>query len=183
MRRHRYSCSQRDVISRCRLGRSRTTAFRPYSKARRVCLLCISITDLSHLIARSFECIHRFLVKLVKVHFWKRYLRRYEISRDLSDCDSSLRDALALFTVSSESLQWKESCYSQHHRFRFKSAYLNKLRTRRNTGRRKPRRSLKRLRMGVCHPPPLTRIYHLNTLGRRKLTQRPWRILQPPKMP
>ena len=142
MRRHPDICSERDLLLRSASG---TRACRPYSKARRVCILCISITaDLSHLITRSFESIHSFLIKLTNRPFLKRYLRRDEISRDLSDYDCSLRDALALFSVSSKMFA-KSLSYSQHYRFRFKSAYLNKFRKRRNTGRRKPRRSLKRL--------------------------------------
>ena len=84
-----------------------------------------------------------FFIKLTNCPFLKRYLRRGEISRDLSDCDSSLRDALGLFIVSFEMFA-KSFSYSQHYRFRFKSVYLNKFWKRRNTGRRKPR-SLKRL--------------------------------------
>jgi len=144
MRRHPRLCSQRDLL--CRL-RCRTRASRPYSKARRVCILCISITvtvDPSHLITRSFEGIHHFFIKLTNRPFLKRYLRRVEISRDLSDCDSSLRDALELFNVSFEMFA-KSLSYSQHYRFRFTSVYLNEFWKRKNTGRRKPRCSLKRL--------------------------------------
>ena len=61
---------------------------------------------------RSFEGIHRFLIKLINRPFLKRYLRRDEILRDLSDCDSSLRDALGLFGVSSETFE-KSVSYSQ----------------------------------------------------------------------
>lgn len=116
-----------------------------------------SITaDLSHPIrvTRSFEKIHYFLIKLTNRPLLKQYLRRDKISRDLSDCDNSLRDALTLFGVSSEMFA-KSLSYSQRYRFRSKSAYLNKPRKRRNTGRRKPRCSLKRLWVVVCQPPPL----------------------------
>ena len=61
--------------------------------------------SLSHPITRSFEGIHHFLIKLTNRPFLKRYLRRDEILRDLQDCDSSLRDALGLFGVSSEPFQ------------------------------------------------------------------------------
>lgn len=65
-----------------------------------------SITaDLSHLINRSFESVYHLLIKLTNRPLFKRYLRREEISRDLSDCENSLRDALVLFSVSSEILQ------------------------------------------------------------------------------
>ena len=61
--------------------------------------------DLSHLIIRSFEGVYHLLIKLSNRPFLKRYLRRDEILRDISDCDGSLRDALGLFGVSSERLQ------------------------------------------------------------------------------
>ena len=56
-------------------------------------------------ITRSFEGVHHFLIKLSNRPFLKRYLRRDEILREISACDSSLRDALGLFGVSSERLQ------------------------------------------------------------------------------
>ena len=155
MRRYSHLCSQRDLWSR---WRSSWRTCLPYSKARRVCILCIFITaDLSHLMTRSFEGIRVVLINLTNYSFIKRYRRRAEMERDLSDWDSSLRDTLLLFCVSSETFA-KTLFYSQHHRFRFKSAYLNKFRKRRNTGWRKPRRSLKRLWVVICHPPPLIRI-------------------------
>ena len=163
MRRHPHLCSQRDLWS---WWRSSWRACRPYSKARRVCILCISITaGLSHLITRSLEYIHHFLIKLSNCPLLKRYRRRAEMERDLSDCDSSLRDALGLFCVSSETFP-KSLSYSQHHnyRFRFKSvnsAYLNKFSKRRNTDGRKPRRSLRRL--WVCSPSNSWVFSHLHT--------------------
>ena len=75
----------------------------PIRQLEEYAFLCKSNTAvLSHIITRSFEGIHRFLIKLINRPFLKRYLRRDEILRDLSDCDSSLRDALGLFGVSSE---------------------------------------------------------------------------------
>ena len=137
MCRHPHLCSKGYLPLR-----SRTRASRPYSKVRRVCISHISITadlSLAHLITRSFEDIHRFLIKLTNRPFLKRYLRRDEILQDLSDCDSSLRDAVALFGVSIEMFA-KSPSHCQHYRFRFNFAYLNKFRYWRNTGRRKPRR-------------------------------------------
>jgi hypothetical protein len=97
-----------------------------------------------HSSPRSFEGIHQFLIKLTNRPFLKRYLRRDEILRDLSDCDSSLRDALGLFGVSSEHSQRVFLMANFLYRFQFKSAYLNKFRNRRNIGRKKPRRSSRR---------------------------------------
>ena len=65
------------------------------------CVRIFIVTNFSHLIARSFQGIHHFLVKQNDRPFLKRYLRRDEILRDISACDSSLRDALSLFGVSS----------------------------------------------------------------------------------
>ena len=66
---------------------------------------CVNLLQsTSHIISRSFEGIHRFLIKLTNRPFLKRYLRRDEVLRDLSDCDSSLRDALGLFGVSFETI-------------------------------------------------------------------------------
>jgi abelson tyrosine-protein kinase 1 len=58
------------------------------------------VTNCSYLIIRSFEGVHHFLIKQSNRPFLKRYLRRDQILRDISDCDSSLRDALGLFSVS-----------------------------------------------------------------------------------
>lgn len=59
------------------------------------------IVNCSCLILRSFEGVHHFLIKQSNRPFLKRYLRRDETLRDISNLDSSLRDALSLFSVSS----------------------------------------------------------------------------------
>ena len=117
----------------------------PIQRLEEYVLYDISIrANLSHLIARSFQGVHYFLTKQTSRPFLKRYLRRDEIMCDLSDCDCSLRDALGLFGVSFETFA-KSLSYSQlPYRFRFKFAYLNKFRKRRNIGRRRPRCFLKR---------------------------------------
>ena len=66
-----------------------------------VLLHSISIRpNFSHLITRSFEAVHHFLLKQSSRPFLKRYLRRDQTLRDIAACDTSLRDALALFGVS-----------------------------------------------------------------------------------
>ena len=48
---------------------------------------------------RSYMGVYRFMLRQRNQPWLKRYLKRDEILREISSCDSMLRDALTLFGV------------------------------------------------------------------------------------
>jgi hypothetical protein len=157
----------------------------PIRKLEECVLYTTSVrANCSHLIARSFTAVLHFLIKQTSRPFLKRYLKRDEILRDIAACDSSLRDALGLFGVSSRKcLQSLVPIF--HYRSRSKSVYLDKFRKRKSVDRLKPKRSSKRSRLAVYHSLSLIQGYRLKAPRRQHLTainQRPWHIFQRLKM-
>lgn len=59
---------------------------------------------------RAFKDVHLFLRKQIHRPFLKRYLKRDEILKQIAGCDAGLKDALELFSVSSEFLLLCSSC-------------------------------------------------------------------------
>jgi len=72
------------------------------------------------------------LMKQSSRPFLKRYLRRDETLRDISDCDSSLRDALGLFGVSFCEYFQKGPMLGFLYRSQSRSIHLNKFRNLKN---------------------------------------------------
>ena len=59
-----------------------------------------SLCTLIILLASSFSLVHGLIHKLNHRPFIKRYLKRDDILRRISECDQSLADALGMFSVS-----------------------------------------------------------------------------------